>query len=202
MHPRMGNIWPRVLFFAASICLASTASGQNVQDTPANPCTNTKAGQVCDELATLAIRLQKSVYTEHEPVDVELVLQAGKKGVYLPSYFGDFMATCRNGFSTNLSTLGGKLAADSPSGCGGSWLSSSNDTALGQLHNFVHLSPGETRTWHTTLATTTLMPGQYRVIAEYLSFAYMMEEVSRLPQVGGIMAQGRITAPSVIVTIR
>src|SRR5438552_12285430 len=137
MYPRMANIWPRVLFFVASICLASTASGQNAQDTPAGPCANTQAGHVCDELATLAIRLRKSAYTEHQPVDVKLVLRAGKKGVYLPSYFGDFMTTCRNGFSANLFTLGGKLAADAPSGCAGSWLYSSNDTALGELHNFV-----------------------------------------------------------------
>ena len=202
MYPRMGNIWPRVLCLVAATWLASPASGQNAQDTTANPCANTKAGHVCDELATLAIGLQKSVYKDHEPIDVRLVLQAGQKGAYLPSYFGDFMTTCRQGFSANLFTMDGKLATDAPSGCAGSQSYSLSDTALGELHNFVRLSPGETRTWHTTLATTTLRPGQYRVIAEYLSFAYMMEEVSRLPQVGGIMAQGRITAPAVVVTIR
>lgn len=202
MHPRMGNIWPRVVFFIASICLVSTASGQSTRDTSSNLCANNKAGRVCDELATLSIKLQKSVYKEHEPVDVELVLRAGQKGVFLPSYFGDFMTTCRHGFAANLFTMDGKLATDAPSGCGGSWLSSSSDTASGELHNFVRLRPAETRTWRTTLTTMTLKPGQYRIIAEYLSFAYMMEEVSRLPQVEGLMAQGRISAPSVIVTIR
>jgi hypothetical protein len=201
MYLRIVNIWPRLLCLAASVCFASGAYGQNAQDA-ANPCANTKAGQVCSELATLVIRLQKSVYKEHEPVDLEVVLRAGKKGVFLPSYFGDFMKGCRNGFSANLFTLDGSLAADAPSGCAGSWLFSNNDTAQGQLHNFVRLSPGETRTWHTTLATRTLTPGQYRIIAEYLSFAYKMEEVSRLPQVEGLMAQGRITAPPVLVTIR
>ena len=200
--PRRGNIWLKRFFFVASIGLVSTASGQITRETPANPCANTEAGHVCDELATLSIRLQKSVYRDHEPVDVELVLRAGEKGVFLPSYFGDFMTTCWHGFSANLFTLDGKVAEDAPSGCAGSWLSSSSDTALGELHNFVRLSPGETRMWRTTLTTMTLKPGQYRIIAEYLSFAYMMEEVSRLPQVGGLMAQGRITAPSVIVTIR
>ena len=111
------------------------------------------------------------------------------------------MKTCEHGFSANLFSLDGKLAADAPTGCGGSWLFG-NETAMGELHNFVRLRPGETRSWHTTITTKTLKHGRYRMVAEYLSFAHRMEEVSRLPQVEGLMAQGRITAPPVIVTIR
>jgi len=198
----MVNIWPRALCFVAPICFAIAAFGQNAQNTPANSCANTKAGHVCSELATLVIRLQKSVYKPHEPINVELLLRAGEKGVYLPNYFGDFMATCKYGFSANLFSLDGKFTADAPAGCAGDLLHSTSDTALGELHNFVRLGSGETRTWHTTLTTTSLTPGRYRIVAEYLSFAYMMDEVSRLPQVKGLMAHGRITAPPVTVTIR
>jgi hypothetical protein len=157
-----GNIWEPLLCFAVSICLASEAFGQNAQNTPTTPCASAKAGYVCDELATVAILLQKSVYKKNEPIDVELLLRAGNKGVYLPSYFGDFMTTCRNGFSASLFTLDGKLAPLAPSGCGGSVLHSLDDTALSQLHNFVRLNPGEMRTWYTTPATTTLSPGNIK----------------------------------------
>lgn len=202
MDTRMGNIWLPGLWFVASIGFTLAALGQSAQNGPANSCSNTKAGQVCAERASMMIRLRKSVYKQHEPINVELVLRAGNKGAYLPSYFGSFMATCEHGFSADLFTPDGKLAVDAPDGCAGDRLSSSSDTALSQLHNFVRLSPGETRTWHTTLTTTKLQPGRYQIVAEYLSFAYMIDEVSRLPQVEGLMAQGRITAPLVMVTIR
>lgn len=161
-------VWSRAIHCVAFICLATTAFGQSVRNVPPDPCSITKAGQVCAELATLVIRLQKSEYKQHEPIDVELVLRAGDRGVYLPDYFGDFMKTCEHGFSANLFTSDGKLAADAPTGCGGSWLFG-NETAISELHNFVRLRPGETRTWHATLTTKTLKHGEYRVIAEYLS---------------------------------
>lgn len=201
MYKRTSAIWLLVLCLAVSVGLTSMAYGQNGQKTAANPRPSVEAGQVCPQLATLVIRLQKSAYKQHDLITVELVLRAGGKGVYLPNYFGDFMATCTNGFSANLFTQDGKLAGDGR-GCGGSVGHSTDDTALGELHNFVHLAPGKTRIWHTALATAGLPPGRYQVVAEYLSSAYMIDKVAHLPQVEGLMAQGRITAPPVIVTIR
>ena len=202
MYTKPGKSMSLVLRFVPLSCFALAAFGQGLQNTPADPCASTKVGYVCPELATLAIDLHKRSYKQDEPIRVELVLRAGRKGVFLPSYFGDFMATCIHGFSAHLFTLDDKRTPGAPESCAGSWLFSNSDTALGELHNFVRLNPGETRTWRTTLTPTGLSPGKYWIVAEYLSFAYMIDEVSRLPQVNGLMAQGRISAPRVLVTIR
>ena len=86
-------------------------------------------------------------------------------------------------------------------GCGGTGGHSFNDTAESEFHNFVYLQPREARTWKTTLKTTRVPSGSYTVAAEYMSYAYMIEAVAKLPKVNGLMAKGKVITKPVPVQI-
>jgi len=147
------------------------------------------------------MELKTFSYRVGQPVDVTLVLSAGSRGVYVPNYFADFMATCQTGFSVSVLTDAGALADPKAPGCAASIPHSPNDTALSEFHNFVYLKPGEWRAWRTTLSTSDIPPGEYRLLGEYLSAAYKMDEVGRLPAVMGLMAIGRIQSKPAMVRI-
>ena len=168
------------------------------------PAVNKPPAYVTDDLATLSLRLNRSKFKAGQHIDVVLILRAGPKGVYMPDYFGDFMETCEHGFSAGILLKAKDIAADPKArGCATGQLHSGPgvDSAESQLHNFIYLKPGERRTWHTELATKAIPPGSYRVVGEYLCYAYMMQEVSRLPQVHSLMAMSRVEAEPVPVQI-
>ena len=144
------------------------------------------------------------MYRQDAPLEVTLTLKAGSNGVYLPAYFGDFMKTCEHGFSATLLTLASKSVDLHAIGCMGGGLHSGPgiDTAQAELTNFVRLEPGEMRTWRTTLKTSALSRGRYCLYGEYLSYAYMIDEVAQLREVKGLMAKGRITATPLLIDLR
>jgi hypothetical protein len=167
-------------------------------------CSSLQGGQVSSALATLRMQTNRIVYRQDAPLEVTLTLKAGSNGVYLPAYFGDFMKTCEHGFSATLLTLAGKSADLHATSCmrGGLHSGPGVDTAQAELANFVRLEPGEMRTWHTTLKTSALSVGRYCLYGEYLSYAYMIDEVARLRKVKGLMAKGRITATPLLIDLR
>ncbi len=165
-------------------------------------CSILEGDQVSNNYSTLDTRVSSSTYVQGKQIRVVLVLTAGPKGAYLPAYFDAFVDTCQTGFAASLLTPGGKAADLKLPGCAASILHSTTDTAQGELKHFVHLKPGETRTWQTTIETMRIKPGHYCLYSEYLSFAYMIDEVARLPEVEGMMAKGRITAPPLPIEIR
>jgi|SRR5271163_3170721 len=190
----------RRLMLPVALTTALFAFGQMKDGFPARgTATPIKERPDCvnDNLAYLRVEMETSVHKAGQPLGLTLVLSAGEKGVYLPDYFGDFLTTCQHGFSASILTEGGGPADPTVGGCMGSILHSTNDTALTELHNFTHLNPGETRVWHTTIATQKLLPGKYQLIAEYISAGYKIDEVAKLPQVGGLMAIVRIRAKAV-----
>jgi hypothetical protein len=160
--------------------------------------------QVSCALATLRVQTDRSMYRKDAPLEVTLTLKAGSNGVYLPAYFDDFMKICEHGFSATLLTMAGKSADRPATGCIGGGLHSGPgiDTTQAELTNFIRLEPGEMRTWHTTLKTSALSRGRYCLYAEYLSYAYMIDEIAQLRQVKGLLAKGRITATPLLIDLR
>jgi hypothetical protein len=148
------------------------------------------------------MQLSQFVYQRGVPIQVSLTLRAGPRGAFVPKWFGSFNETCENGFSSVLLTSTGALAIKSLPGCGRSTLSNPSDIAEDFLKNFVHLAPGETRVWRTSLASMVDRPGVYTVAGEYLSFADTMSMVAELPEVQGLVASGRISAQRQKVRIK
>lgn len=175
-----------------------TTSAQNL-----DKCTSLPGEQASSALATLTTHVSHVAFRQGEPVRVALILRAGSNGAYLPAYFADFMKTCEHGFAASLLTPAGKAADLHEPGCSAIVGHSKPgvDSARSEFANFIRLGPGETRAWHTTLKTTAIESGRYCLYAEYLSFGYMIDDVARLPEVGGLMAKGRITAKPIPVEI-
>ena len=167
-------------------------------------CSLPQGEQVSRTLATLTMQTDRSTFRQDAPLEVTLTLEAGSNGVYLPAYFGDFMKTCEHGFSAMLLTSAGKSADLHAASCmrGGLHSGQGIDTAEAELANFIRLEPGEMRTWHTTLKTSTLSRGRYCLYGEYLSYAYMIDKVAQLQEVKGLMAKGRITATPLLIDLR
>jgi hypothetical protein len=174
----------------------------NLPAGPSPPIANIPPDRVPDDRATLTIHLEKNLFDRGEPIRVMFILTAGPKGAYFPNYFGDWIATCERGFSAEILTDKGTLADPTPRSCATGIPHGFGDTALTERPNFIHLEPAETRTWSTSLATTAVPRGSYSVIAEYLSYAYMIDNVARLEQVHGLMVKGRVTAKPVPIEIR
>lgn len=112
------------------------------------------------------------------------------------------MQTCEHGFSVALLTQAGAYADQRPRGCAADLPQSPDDTAQDQLKNYTRLPPAETRTWRVVLHTSQVRAGLLCLHAEYLSFGYMIDEVSRLPEVEGTMANGRILARPVAIHVK
>lgn len=191
----------------ATLCLGAftllsdhDAFAQDLDQCPSPP-----GMQVSNTLATLRMQTDRSPYRRDAPLEVTLTLKAGSNGVYLPAYFGDFMKTCEHGFAATLLTMAGKSADLSAHSCmrgGGLHNGPGIDTAQAHLADFIHLEPGEMRTWHTTLETARFEPGRYCLYGEYLSYAYMIDKVAQLPEVKGLMAKGRIAATPLLIDLR
>jgi hypothetical protein len=192
------------LLGALCIGTLSLLSNQNALAQDSGHCSSLQGEQVSTALATLRMQTDRIVYRQDAPLEVMLTLKAGSNGVYLPAYFGDFMKTCEHGFSATLLTLAGKSVDLHATGCMGGGLHSGPgvDTAQAELTNFVRLEPGEMRTWHTTLKTSALSRGRYCLYGEYLSYAYMIDEVAQLREVKGLMAKGRIRATPLLIDLR
>jgi hypothetical protein len=167
-------------------------------------CPSLPSKQVSNSLATLSMQTGRSIHPRNTPLEVTLTLKAGSNGVYLPAYFDDFMKTCEHGFAAALLTVAGKSADPSEAGCAASSLHDGPgiDSPQAHLPDFIRLEPGETRSWHTTLKTTRLEPGHYCLYGEYLSNSYMIEKVAQLPEVNGLMANGKITATPLLIELR
>jgi len=197
------SVW-RFLLIGCLVFVSAIASGQTRPKKSGLPSyiTNTNAEQVSEDLVSLNIKLGKSTYTRGEPITVTFRLVAGKNGTYLPNYFRDWIDTCERGFSADVFTKDGRLADPTARGCGGGGFHSGDDTAESEFRNFIYLRPGETRSWKTTIKTAAIAPGSYIVIAEYLSNVYMIQEVSNLPKVNGLMAKGKVFAKPVPMKIR
>jgi hypothetical protein len=157
------------------------------------------------DLVTLTMTLDKSVYRRGDPIRVTLVLRTGKRGAFIPDFFSDFKDTCERGFAAALLIKNTNVSAIKDlSGCAASIIHSGPgiDTPQKEFRHFAHLLPGETKSWTTTLRSTVDHPGEYEVVGEYLSFAYMIDEVGQLPEVHGTMVHGRISADTQKVRIK
>lgn len=157
---------------------------------------------VSDDLATLNLKLGKRTYRAGESVEVTVTLIAGKNGVYLPNYFEDWISTCINGFSADILTEQGKHAGE-PFGCGrsDSFGPGSGVTAESEFHKFIYLQPGETRVWKKAIQTAGIQAGAYTVVADYVSYSRLIQEVAKLPQAHGVVAIGHIMAKPIDIRI-
>jgi hypothetical protein len=206
---RQGHLTDRILFactLSGALCLGTfillgdhNAFAQNL-----GQCSALHGEQVSSALATLSMKTGRASYRQDAPLEVALTLKAGSNGVYLPAYFGDFMKTCEHGFAATLLTTAGESADRHAAGCIGGGIHSGPgvDPAQAELNNFIRLEPGEMRTWHTTLETSALSRGRYCLYAEYLSYAYMIDQVAQLREIKGLMAKGRITATPSLIDLR
>jgi hypothetical protein len=200
-----GRILP-VYTLLGALCLGTFALLSNHDALAQNldRCPSLPSKQVSNLLATLSMQTGRSIYPRNTQLEVTLTLKAGSNGVYLPAYFGDFMKTCEHGFAAALLTMAGKPADLTEPGCAASSLHAGPgiDSPQAHLPDFIRLEPGETRTWHTTLKTTRLERGHYCLYGEYLSNSYMIDKVAQLPEVNGLMANGKITATPLLIDLR
>jgi hypothetical protein len=155
-----------------------------------------------NRLATVSVYPDRLQLRPGANLEVEVSIIAGPNGAYMPNFFGDFLQTCRTGFSVDIFTLEGKPAAESAKGFGGSELPGVEHPARESLGKYVFLKPGEIRSWRTTLTRITRSPGTYEVKAEYLSDQHRIKEVAALPEVHGLMVIGPIYAKPVLVRIQ
>lgn len=156
--------------------------------------------RVSDDLATLTVHLAKRTYKRGEPIRVALDLAAGPKGAYFPAYFGDFNKTCERGFSAEIVTDKGTLADATVPGCGTAQMRGM-DSSLTELSRVVHLDPAETRTWSTAHETRAVPKGRYTIVAEYLSYLEILNDISKRAQADGLMVKGHLIAQPVTIVI-
>ena len=153
------------------------------------------------DLVTVTASVDRKVLRAGQDLRVTVNLTAGAKGAWLPNHFGDFIETCRSGFSADIFTPEGKRASSSNKSCGGSWLFGQFIPSE-ELKHYVFLKPGESRIWRTTLKEITHMPGTYEIKAGYLAAENRIEQVAALPEVHGLMVSGHVPAKPVRVRIQ
>ena len=166
------------------------------------PGLQSKLPQDENTLVTVSVHPDRIQLRPGDDLGVEVTIAAGPHGVYLPNFFGDFLQTCRTGFSVDIFTLQGKRASDETRGCAGSELTGAEPPARELLGQYVFLKPGEIRSWRTTLTKITRSPGTYEVKAEYLSNEHRIKEVAALPEVHGLMVVGTAYSKPVWVRIQ
>ena len=153
-------------------------------------------------LITVLVKPDQRNIRQGNDLGVEVTLTAGSEGAYVPNIFDDLNQTCRAGFWANIFTPQGKLASEMNKNCGGSELFGSTSARDLLAKRYTFLKPGEKRLWHTTLTKIARSPGSYEVQAGYISDQAQIQQVAALPEVHGLMVQGRVDAMPVKVTIK
>jgi hypothetical protein len=161
-----------------------------------------KLPQDANRLVTVSVRPDRLKLRPGDDLGVEVTITAGPDGAYMPNFFGDFLHTCRTGFSVDIFTWQGKRASEATKGCGGAESFGEGPPARDLLGQYVFLKPGQTRSWRTTLTRITRSPGTYEIKAEYLSDQHRIKEVAALPEVHGLMVVGTVYANPVWVRIK
>ncbi len=161
---------------------------------PPIKCKEFATPQINPALVSLENPIPGSVYRKGEPIHIKLTLRAGPQGVYLPDFFGPFMATCSHGFFSGLLTTEGKAANPNEPGC--AYAGPTPHIA------YVKLNPEETRTWSTDLETTSIVPGRYCLYAEYLSSEQLLTTGIGLPDNKALVAKGKVSATPILIEIR
>jgi hypothetical protein len=181
---------------ALACCMANAQTDRPARTSP--PIANPQSDRIRDDLAVLTSHLEKTTYKRGDPIRVAIVLTAGPKGAYFPSYFGDFNGTCAYGFAAAILTNKGTSADPSPHSCATGQLGGMDSP---QSPASIRLAPAATRTWNTTLQTRHVPKGRYTVIAEYLSFPPPVDKAASLERSSSLFAIGRVTAEPVPIVI-
>jgi hypothetical protein len=181
---------------ALACCMANAQTDRPARTSP--PIANPQSDRIRDDLAVLTSHLEKTTYKRGDPIRVAIVLTAGPKGAYFPSYFADFNGTCAYGFAAAILTNKGTSADPSSHSCATAQLGGMDSP---QSPVSIRLAPAATRTWNTTLQTRHVHKGRYTVIAEYLSFPPPVDKVASLEQSSSLFAIGRVTAEPVPIVI-
>jgi hypothetical protein len=193
---RSCKFFPLIECVALACCVGTAQTGRTARTSP--HVVTSPPDRISDALAVLTSHLEKTTYKRGDPIRVAIVLTAGPKGAYFPAYFGDFNGTCEYGFAAAILTDKGTSADLTVPGCATAQLGGMDSP---QSPASIRLGPAETRTWNTTLQTRHVPKGRYTVVAEYLSFPHLVDNVASLERSTSLFAIGRVIAEPIPIVI-
>lgn len=183
-------MYPRIAFLL--ICVfACIVSGQ---ESPPSP-----SASDLEPMAVASIHVDKHSFKSGEDIELTILLEAGRGGVYIPKWWGPFGGGIP-GFSVSLMTLSGKEAET----CGMATDASAThepDPTFVLKRDFIYLPAQHIVGLKMTVLCPTKRRGTYLISGFYSPYHIDAERVGQLPDTHGLVLRKVVQAKPIAISI-
>ena len=152
-----------------------------------------------DPVAIVSIHIDKHNFKSDEPIELTILLEAGRDGVYIPKSWGQLGGGI-SGFAASLTTLSGK-GAETCGSAADAWPTHEPDAKAVLNRDFIYLPAHNIVGLKTAIPCPTKQPGKYLINAFYSPYHIDAEEVARLPETHGLVLLKAVQAKPVTISI-
>jgi hypothetical protein len=192
LSSRSGVHHARCHFFLLLFVFVRTTSGQDSAPSQSTP--------VLEPIAVVSILVVKHNFKSGQDIDVTVLLEAGRGGVYIPRWWGDSGGGIP-GFSVSLTTLSGNPAETCGIAADAAWPKPEPDAAVVLKRDFIFLPARHIIGVKTAVGCPTKRRGKYLINAFYSPYHIDAERVAQLPETNGRVLQKGVTAKPVMISI-
>jgi|HubBroStandDraft_6_1064221.scaffolds.fasta_scaffold111461_2 hypothetical protein len=183
----------RAMIAFSLVCVsACTTSGQNSPPS--------QSPSDVEPVAVVSIHVDTHSFKSGEDIEITILLEAGRGGVYIPKEWGHFGGGIP-GFSISLTTLSGRPAET----CGGAADRGSRVHELSAKavldRDFIYLPAQHIVGLKTSIGCPTKQRGKYLINASYSPYLVDAESVAQLPETHGLVLKRVVQAKPVTISI-
>lgn len=152
-----------------------------------------------EPIAVASIHLDKHSFKSGERIEVAILLEAGRGGVYVPKWWGE-MGGGIPGFSVHLTTLSGK-GAETCGSAADAWSTHEPDATVALRRDFIYLPTQAFIGLKTTIDCPTKRRGKYLIDASYSPYHIDADRIAQLPETHGLVLRKVVRAKPVAISI-
>ena len=152
-----------------------------------------------EPIAVVSIHVDKGSFKSGEQIELTILLEAGRGGVYIPKWWGQLGGGIP-GFAVNLTTLSGK-GAETCGSASDALPTHEPDATVVLNRDFIYLPERHIIGLKTALFCPTKRPGKYLINAFYSPYHIDADEVARLPETHGLVLRKNVQARPVAISI-
>jgi hypothetical protein len=152
-----------------------------------------------EPIAVASIHVDKHRFKSGEMIELIVLLEAGRGGVYIPKEWGRLGGGIP-GFAIELTTLSGE-AAETCGSAADALPRHEPDAKIVLNRDFVYLPAQHIVGLRTAVVCPTKRPGKYLINAFYSPTHIDADEVARLPETHGLVLRKSVQAKPVAISI-
>jgi len=153
-----------------------------------------------EPIAVASIHVDKHSFKSGEQIELTILLEAGRGGVYIPKWWGQSGGGIP-GFSVELTTLSGK-GAETCGFAADAWPTHEPDATIVLNRDFMYLPDQHLIGLRSAVHCPKKRPGKYLINGSYSPNHIDADEVARLPETHGLVLRKSVQAKPVAISIQ